>query len=258
MDRNVRPLVSVIMPAYNAERFIAKAMDSALKQTVENIELIVIDDCSTDGTCRIVEEYVQRDSRVKLLRNEQNLRVARTRNRGFDACCGEYVALLDSDDIWYPTKLEKQIEMAEKENADIVYCSYAMVDEAGEKVCADFLVPPTTDFEQTLGKSVISCSTALLTGATIREQRFIPGFYHEDLVYWLRLLQSGKKAVGITEVLAEYRVYPGTKTSNKLGSAKFRWQVYREVLGFGRWKSARYFGKYALNGVMKYRGMKRQ
>lgn len=257
-EKKTVPLVSVIMPAYNAERFIAEAIDSVLNQTVKNIELIVVDDCSSDGTCRIVEEYTQKDSRVKLLRNEHNLQVAQTRNRGLEICRGEYVALLDSDDLWYPTKLEKQINAAGIENADIVYCSYAIVDEAGESACADFIVPPTTDFEKTLSKSVISCSTVLLTAATIREEKFVPGFYHEDLLYWLRLLQNGKKAVGITEVLAEYRVYSGTKTFNKLNSAKFRWQVYRKGLKFGRWKSACYFVKYALNGIMKYRGMNHQ
>ena len=113
-EQNLNPLVSVVMPAYNAERFIAKAIESVLNQTIQDFELIVVDDCSKDATASIAEEYSVRDSRVKLLKNEQNLRVAGTRNRALEVCRGEYVALLDSDDIWYPDTLEKQIALAKK------------------------------------------------------------------------------------------------------------------------------------------------
>ena len=244
------------MPAYNAERFITQAIESVLNQSIEDLELIVVDDCSCDRTCDVVEKMASIDGRVRLLRNEKNLGAAGSRNRAFEVCAGHYVALLDSDDVWYPEKLERQLQLAEKERADIVYCSYAIVNEEDEKICADFIVPQTTDLESMLGKSVLSCSTVVLTGETVKEMHFPMNYYHEDYAYWLQLLQSGKKAVGDPEVLAAYRVYANTKASNKVRSAKFRWQIYRDFMKLSRLESACYFVKYAMSGIRKYGGVK--
>ena len=102
--------VTVIMPAYNAERFIGEAISSVIAQTYENWELLVIDDCSTDGTFEIAKSFEEKDERIKVFKNEKNLGVARTRNRGIDASEGEYVAFIDSDDAWLSEKLFKQVK----------------------------------------------------------------------------------------------------------------------------------------------------
>ena len=141
------PLVSVIMPAYNAEPFIEEAISSVLSQTTSDWELIVIDDGSSDCTQKIISKFTSEDARVHLIINEENMGVAKTRNRGLDLFQGKYVALLDSDDYWAPQMLEKMIARAEETGADIIYCSYALVDEQGKKVCNDFIVPPATTFE---------------------------------------------------------------------------------------------------------------
>lgn len=245
--------VSVIIPAYNAERYIEASMRSAMQQSFSDIEIIVVDDNSCDKTCAIVEKLAEEDHRIRLIRNCQNEGAAQARNKALDICKGEYVALLDCDDIWYSRKLEKQLEVAEREKADIVYCSYAIVDEHGEKKCNDFIVPPTTDLESTLAKSVISCSTALLNWRTIEKYRFPIGYYHEDLALWLQLLGDGMKAVGITEVLAEYRVRSNSRASNKISVAVRRWKIYRSMMKFSVAKSAYYFVQYAFAGIIKYR-----
>lgn len=247
------PLVSVVMPAYNAERYITAAIESVQHQTISDFELIIVDDCSDDHTCMIAEELAKNDSRIRFLRNSENIGVARTRNRAFSLCRGSYVALLDSDDLWYPDKLEKQIQTAERTGADIVYCSYAIIDADNKQICADFMVPEKTDLEAMLAKSVISCSTALLTWTTAQEYLFPVDYYHEDYVYWLQLLQSGKRAVGVPDVLAAYRVSEHSRASNKFQSAKRRWQIYRSYLHFSCRKSTWYFAKYALNGLIKYK-----
>lgn len=255
MEEHSTPLVSVIMPAYNAQEYIEAAIRSVMGQTYTNWQLLVIDDGSSDNTYQIVEKLVQADSRVLLLRNESNLGVAKTRNRGLDLARGQYVALLDSDDLWRPQKLERQISLAEKEQADIVYCSYAIVNEGGEKVCGDFVVPPTTDMEQMLVKSVISCSTALLSRKITQQYRFDPAYYHEDYVYWLDLMRDGWKAVGAMEVLADYRQVEGSRASNKFAAAKYRWDIYRKYLKLPLGKSLGYLGKYAINGLKKYKSV---
>ena len=250
--RTVKPKVSVVMPAYNMERFIEAAIHSVQQQTYSNWELLVIDDGSWDATCDIVEGLAKADARIRLIRNEKNIGVARTRNRGFELATGEYVALLDSDDLWREEKLARQVSMAEETGAAVIFCSYAIVGESGEKHCADFIVPAVTDFEEALSKIVISCSTALLTRDVYTKYRFDPGYYHEDLVFWLQILHDGLHVRGVTDVLADYRVYEGTRASNKMRTAINRWKVYRSCFGLSVGKSIFVFIKYAFLGMKKY------
>ncbi len=248
-----QPLVSVIMPAYNAERTISQAIESVLGQTYSDLELLVIDDGSMDGTPAIVRKYAEIDSRVSFLPNEQNMGVAKTRNRGMALAKGVYIALLDSDDYWLPQKLERQLQCARDTGADIIYCSYAIVDENGEKKHPDFIVPDRADFESTLIKSTISCSTVMLSAQLVEQYKFPTAMYHEDLAYWLQLLQNGAKAAGVTDVLAAYRVVAGSRASNKLKSAINRWKVYRNFLGLPLLRSAALLVQYTVLGLMKYR-----
>ena len=256
MENNNAPLVSVIMPAYNAERFVEEAIRSVMSQTITDWELLVLDDGSKDGTARIAADLAAQDPRIRFLPNEANMGVAKTRNRGFDLCRGQYVALLDSDDVWHPDKLEKQLALAEQTGADIVYCSYGIMDEHGNKSCDDFIVPEQVDMEGFLARSVMSCSTVLLSRGIANRYRFMTEFYHEDLALWLQLLHDGYQANGVVEVLAQYRVMQGTRASNKLKSAWNRWQIYRRYLGLSCGKSMLLIMQYACLGFKKYRKRK--
>lgn len=252
METN-KPLVSVIMPAYNAERFIEAAVRSVMAQTVTDWELLILDDGSKDNTAAVAAKMASEDDRIRFLPNEANMGVARTRNRGFELCRGRFVALLDSDDIWLPEKLEKQLALAEKTGADIIYCSYGIMDENDQKICEDFIVSSAVSFDQFLTKSVISCSTALLSRKIVDRYRFMTTFYHEDLALWLQLLQDGFQARGVTEVLAQYRIMQGSRASNKLKSAVNRWRIYRKHLGLPVGKSLSLLAEYAFLGLKKYR-----
>lgn len=247
------PAVCVIMPAYNAGRFIEEAIRSVMGQTYRNWELLVIDDGSKDDTVDVVKRLCREDGRITLLQNPQNMGVAHTRNRGLDLCDGRYAALLDSDDVWHPEKLEKQLLLAQDTGADVIYCSYGIMDEQGAKQCEDFLVPAQTDFERTLIQGYISCSTALLSPKVARHYRFDDQYYHEDLALWLQILRDGCPARGVTEVLAQYRVMEGTRAANKLRSAAYRWQIYRKMLGYSLPKSGKLLVQYGLLGLKKYK-----
>ena len=247
------PLVSVVMPAYNAAAFIEEAIDSVVKQTLQNWELIVIDDCSKDNTRDVVLAVAEKDSRVRLACNEQNMGVAKTRNRGLEMCGGQYVALLDSDDYWKPTLLEKMIARAEETTADIVYCSYEMVDEQGEKVCNDFVVPPETSFEESIVRSVITCSTVLMTSKLAKENRFPVNMYHEDIALWFQLLRDGAVARGVPEVLAAYRQRADSRSAGKLRSACRRWTIYRKHLRLPFFRSIGVMIRYGYYGLIKFR-----
>lgn len=249
----MQPLVSVIMPAYNAEAFIKEAILSVLNQSVSDLELIVIDDGSTDKTQRIITELAQRDERIYPIVNEENMGVARTRNRGLALCRGKYVALLDSDDYWKPQFLEKMLQRAEETKADICYCSYEIVDEQGKKLCNDFIVPTNTDFDRFLEQTVISCSTAVMIDGLAKKYRFPTHIYHEDTALWLEILRDGAVARGVGEVLAAYRQRAKSRSSDKLVSAIRRWEIYRKYLKLPIGQSVRAIVRYAYYGLVKYK-----
>lgn len=244
--------VSVIMPAYNCEQFIAEAIDSVLQQTYTNIELIVIDDCSTDNTFSIIEQYAVCDPRVRTLRNSANCGVAKTRNCGLDMAEGDYVAFLDSDDIWDIDKLRKQMELALKANADIVYSSYGFIDEDGNEIKKAFIVPEETNFRKMLIQNVISASSAVIRASIMKDHRFRNDVYHEDYALWMELMSERARAVGCKDVLWRYRQRKGGRNRNKLHAAKERWKIYRCVLHLNIFTSAWSMCGYAICGVVKY------
>lgn len=246
------PKVSVLIPAYNAQRYLEQAVHSVLAQTVTDLEILILDDGSQDETARIAQRLAAEDVRIRFYRNGENIGAAGTRNRGITLCRGTYIAFLDSDDFWYPDKLETQLELAEQKDADIVYCSYALVDAEGKQLCQDFLVPETTDFDAMLRKNVLSCSTVLLYRQKLADHHFAPEYEHEDLAMWLELLADGWRAVGSPLVLAAYRIHAGSRTANKLVAAVHRWKIYRAYLKMPLGKSIACFTQYAVNGLHKY------
>lgn len=252
MENNRTPLVSVIMPAYNAERFLEDAIRSVMAQSVTDWELLVLDDGSTDATAAIAANLAQQDSRIRFLPNEVNMGVAKTRNRGFDLCRGQYVALLDSDDIWLPEKLEKQLALAQNTGADILYCSYGIMDEHGNPSRKDYVVKEYVDLKALLKENIIGCSTVMLSKKAVETYRFAEDFYHEDYVLWLQMLQDGCKAVGCREILVQWRLIANSRSFDKRRSAKKRWLIYRRYMHMPAWKSAWYFAGYAIAGLKKY------
>lgn len=247
---NQKPLITVVIPAYNAEKYIDETIRSVASQTYLNWELIVVDDCSQDATVDIVKSWMGKDPRITLLPSRQNGGVAQARNRGIAAAQGEWIALLDSDDLWLPEKLEKQLALAESAGAELVYCSYMLMEPQKE---TPFVVPEETDFEATLVRSVISCSTVLMKAEVARKYPFQTEYYHEDYVLWLSILKDGCRARGCKEVLAKYRLLPNSRAANKWNSARHRWIVYRKFLKLPVYESCRVFGRYALAGLQKYK-----
>lgn len=245
-------LVTVIMPVYNAGSFLAEAIESVLNQTYRNLELLLIDDCSRDDSLGIAFEYEKKDSRVRVLRNEVNQGVAKTRNYGVKEAKGAYIALLDSDDVWHPEKLERQLQLLEQEKAELAYCSYDFMDETGKAILKPFRVPEKTDFNRMLFENDIGCSTVMIRSNVFKQHLFNPDCYHEDYALWMEMLQSGIKAVGLTGVYVHYRKVSGSRSDNKVNAAKERWKIFREELNLPLWKSVVAFVGYAVNGVVKH------
>ena len=246
--------VSIVMPAYNAEAYIEAAIRSVMSQTFENWELIVIDDGSQDATVDIVRRLAREDSRITFLQNENNMGVSKTRNRGMDLAGDNYVAFLDSDDVWHPEKLEVQLARLKQTGADFAYCSYAIVNAQGVKVKPDYSVPEKIAFRDLLMENVIGCSTVMLAPHIANKYRFGSAFYHEDYVLWTQLLKDGYQACGNTEVLVDWRFIENSRSYDKRKAAVNRWRIYRKCLNLSLGQSVWAFSGYAAAGLKKYFG----
>lgn len=244
------PLVSVIMPSFNAERFIAESIDSVISQTVEDWELIVVDDASADATAAIVSAYRRRDSRIRLIPQRTNQGAAGARNLGLDQARGELIAFIDSDDVWHPDKTAKQIAAMDRMHADLSYTGYERLREG--RPTGDFVaVPATLRYERLLRRCVIGCSTGLVRRSTCGAVRMPPIRQRQDHGYWLALLRDGSRtAVGVNEPLVRYRVHGGSLSANKLIAASYSWKLLRQVERLPFAKSAWCFGGYAVDNVM--------
>ena len=230
MEERIVPAVSVIMPVYNAGRFVEDAIRSVMHQTLVSWELIVIDDCSCDDSFLKAAQLAGGDPRIQLLRNPVNSGVSFTRNRGLELARGKYVAFLDSDDVWHPEKLERQLRKMEAVGAEIGYCSYAIIGEDGKKAKGDYLVPEQVVFEDLLKENCMQCSAMIIRSDVVKRFRFTSDFYHEDYVLGLEMLRHGYRAVACREILLNWRYLENSRSFNKWKAAKNRWKIYRDFL----------------------------
>ncbi len=244
-------LVSIIMPAYNAERFISKAIESVLEQTYQNWELLIIDDASTDATPAIIGEYAARSERIKVHRQKRNQGVAVARNVGLELAGGELIAFLDADDIWQQEKLTIQNKIFDQNKKNICATAYNIID-ANDDFVKERRIPEVSDFEGLLRDNTVIFSSSMFRHRILENVRFDPNYYHEDFVFLLELLRRGERVYGLNEVLVQYRVQKAGRSFNKWRAARHRWQIYRSFCGFGVLRSLWYFWQYAINGLRKY------
>lgn len=246
-------LVSVIMPVYNSAQFVDDAISSVLEQCHTSIELILIDDGSSDGSTDLLKRWEKDDPRVELLVNDENLGAGLSRNLAIEAASGRYVAFLDADDIWEPCKLGRQLPFLQaREWATFTYSAYRRIGEAGSWL-ADVGVPDQLNYRQQLRTNYVGMLT-LLYDRHAHHEALLPTFRkRQDYGFTLRLLQSGGRGAGINTVLASHRQTPGSLTSRKLRSASTVWPVYREVAGLDHYRAAQMFTNYAVRGLFRSR-----
>lgn len=248
-------LVSIIMAAYNAEKTIELAIESVLNQTYSNFELLVINDCSKDGTAKLVEAFSAKDNRVRLISNEKNSGVSYTRKHGLEEAKGSWIAILDSDDAWTPEKLEKQIALQKRMNADLLFTGSAFMDSDGRPIDWYLHAPAEVTYRQLLKQNVLSNSSALVRKELYAKHYAIVDGMHEDFAIWLSILKEGKKAYGVDEPLLIYRIAKSSKSGNKIKAAKMNWNTYRYV-GLNVVEAAYYEAWYMFKNVMKYANLK--
>ena len=248
-------LVSIIMAAYNAEKTIEQAINSVLSQTYTNFELLVVNDCSKDRTAELVKGVAAKDGRVRLISNVKNSGVSYTRKHGLEEANGSWIAILDSDDAWAPEKLEKQIELQNRTNADLLFTGSAFMDADGHPIDWYLHAPAEVTYRQLLKQNVLSNSSALVRKELYARHYAVGDGMHEDFATWLGILKNGRLAYGVDEPLLIYRIAKNSKSGNKIKAAKMNWKTYRYV-GLNFVQSLYYECCYTVNGLRKYKNLK--
>ncbi|MGG3689495.1 glycosyltransferase family 2 protein [Caldifermentibacillus hisashii] len=245
-------LVSVIIPVYNSGKFIAKTLDSVLNQTYKQIEIIIVDDCSTDNSQQIINDYLVSHDNIIYHRLEVNSGAAVARNKALDLAKGKYVAFLDSDDLWYPKKIEKQLELMQQKKAAICYTAIEMIDENDNLIKGKRNVLEMINYKFLLKNTMIATSTVII-------DRELTGRFQmplirsgQDYATWLMLMRNGTLAYGINEPLTSYR-----KSSNSLSSKKYKnivkvWRIQRYQENINSIRTLFNACSYALNAFKKH------
>lgn len=247
------PKVSVITPAYNADSFLEETVKSVQAQTFKDWEMIIVDDCSKDTTYQMAYALAKSDPRIKVFQNEVNSGVAATRNKALDVATGEYIAFLDSDDLWLPMKLEKQVEFMEQGQYCLTYTDYQIFDSTtGERRNKIIRAPNKMTAKRIYGDTSIGCLTVMVN-------RNKSGPFHmpiightEDNITWQEILAKGFVGHRLSMVLSLYRKGNSSLTSGKQKAAKQQWMTYRDYYKFSVMKSAFYFSQYAFHAVKKH------
>lgn len=223
--------VSIITPTYNSADFISETIEAIQAQTFQDWELLITDDCSTDGTREIVQEYVDNDPRIKLYTLERNSGAGAARNNSLGHARGRYIAFCDSDDRWTPDKLERQVAFMKDKDCAVSYTSYYTCNEEGERTGVVRCRRKET-YSSLKRDDKMGCLTVIYDSVKVGKVPFPLLRKRQDWGMKLLVLQKCKVAYGIAEPLAIYRKRNDSISSNKLSLVKYNIAVYEQVLGW--------------------------
>lgn len=228
-----RPLVSIVMPVYNSSKTLRESVDSVQAQTWENWELLLVDDGSSDGSRELIAQLASTDPRVRPLLLASNLGAALARNEGVRIAKGRYLAFLDSDDLWIPTKLQSQMDAMSQESAGLVFSDYEWIDPQGASLGIVVRAPDRPDWRGLTWGNDIGLSSVVVDRDAIGDPLMLPLRLNHDFALWLDYLRKGAVAVRCPGILVKYRVLKGSLSQNKLESLRINWKILHELNGLG-------------------------
>lgn len=231
------PLVSVITPVHNGADTLAETVASVQAQSLEDWEMLLVDDGSQDGSRVLAETLAAADPRIRVSGWAENRGPAAARNAGIRAARGRYIAFVDADDLWLPEKLAAQISHMKQGGAGLGFTAYERMD-AGGNLLGRVGVPARAGHDDLLRSNVIASVTAMYDTAVYGRVEMPDIRRRQDYGLWLLLLRQGGEAHGLNEVLARYRVRPGSLSANKFVAAAATWRLYREVEELSRPRAA--------------------
>lgn len=244
-------LVSIVTPVYNSEKFISETIDSIQNQTYKHWELILVDDCSSDNSYDIISKYIKYDKRIRYIKLEKNSGAAVSRNTGIKNAKGRFIAFLDSDDIWLPEKLEKQVKYMLDKKIGFTFTSYRYMKEDGTKTNKVAKAPYKINYNGLLKNTIIGCSTVVLDRQIVGDFLMPLVRKGQDTATWLMILRNQKYAYGMEEILVDYRLVGNSLSSNKIKALKRTWNIYRSVEKINVFKSTYVFCFYVFNAIKK-------
>lgn len=222
-------LVSIITPTYNCAVFISETIESVQAQTYQNWEMVIVDDCSTDNTREIVLRYAKLDPRIHYHLLERNSGAAIARTAAMHLAKGSYMAFLDSDDIWMPDKLSKQIAWMQKNGYAFSCTSYTQIDESGAPTGKTIVSIPKTNYNRLLLDCPVGNSSVVYDVEKMGKFEVPNIRKRNDDALWLQMLKKEPYIWGMPEVLMKYRIRKNSISSNKLKVVKYHWILYREI-----------------------------
>ena len=248
----VKDLVSVITPVYNAERFLNNTLQSVINQTYRDIEIVLVDDCSKDGSARIIESFMSEKINIHYHLQDSNKGAGAARNKALELARGQYVAFLDGDDVWLPQKIERQIALMKEKLTGFSYAAIEMIDENGKQIRSKRCIKEICDYKYLLHNTIIATSTVVIDRAILGDFRMPLRRGGQDYATWLMVLRNGEIAHGINDVLCQYRVASGSLSSNKFKSIKQVWEIQTQDEKVGMIPAVLHLCCFAFNAVRKY------
>lgn len=252
-DTWYQPLVSIVTPTHNSERFIVDTIKTVCGQSYKNWEWIIVDDKSNDGTVEIIKNAMKKDSRIKLIELAKNGGAAKARNAGIKASKGRYLCFLDADDLWKSDKLKKQVKFMQDGDYAFSFTGYEFADAEGKPNGKVVSVPEKISYKQALKNTTIWTSTVMFDMDKLsKEDVLMPDVRRgQDTATWWKVLKKIDYAYGLNEVLSYYRRSAGSLSSNKVTALKRTWNLYRNVEHFGVLRSSYCFVIYCFNAVKR-------
>ena len=246
-------MVSIIVPVYMAEAYIAETIEMVRRQTYKNWELILVDDASPDNSAEIIQGIIQKAKEcIHLIKKEKNEGAAKARNTGIEHAEGRYIAFLDADDVWKPDKLEKELAFIKDRQAEFVFTAYEFGDEDARGLGKIVHVPERLTYRKALSRTVIFTSTVMFDmNKLTKEQIWMPEVESEDTATWWKILRAGYVAYGLNEALVIYRRPKKSLSSNKFKAMKRIWNLYRKEEGLTALVSAFCFCLWAIRATLR-------
>ena len=246
-------LVSIITPVYNCEKLIKETIKSVQKQTYENWEMILVDDCSTDKSEEIINDFAQNDNRIKYFKLKENSGAAIARNYALEKSNGRFIAYLDADDLWRENKLEVQIKFMLDNKLAFSCTDYEKIDENGNSLNKIVRIPRKVNYNLFLRNTIIQTVGVIVDSQiTGKELLVMPNIRRrQDAATWCQLLKSGYDCYEVPENLSYYRVVTNSLSSNKFKAVKGTWYLYRNIEKLSLPKACFCFIGYAFNAIKK-------
>lgn len=248
----VKGLVSVITPVYNAEKYIDKTLESVLAQTYKNIEIVLVDDRSKDRSAEIIKKYQEIHPEIVYYLQPENMGAGHARNKALEISGGQYVAFLDSDDMWKPEKIDKQVRLLQEKNEGFCFTAIEMVDGDDKIIKGKRTVKEEIDYHFLLSNTMIPTSGVMIDRCVKGDFRMHLRRGGQDYATWLKLLRDGSKAYGINEALTDYRIDGESLSSNKLESLWQIWEIQTQDEGISKPGAIINIMKWAVSSIKKY------